>query len=120
MDDLSQSSRLLQLLLTLRDKIHIFEAVFKIYDDDFPAVPYQQENHRTLLINPSEYIESVSSRKKLVFLDDYFIKYIEHLIDTQSLQIAFDTFRLLLLYKLKNYSDDVCLVFQLSCSGGLP
>ena len=85
--------------------------MYNVGDQNFAAVPFQTENHRTLLINPTEYIESVANRKQLVFLDDFFIKYIEHLIETQSLQIAFDTFRVLLLYKLKNYSDDVCLVF---------
>lgn len=62
-DELSQSTRLLQQLLSLRDKIHIFEAVYDISEDSFPAVAFPQDNHRTLLLNPQEYIDSVKSRK---------------------------------------------------------
>jgi hypothetical protein len=73
-----------------------------------------------VLMNPAEYLESVVSRKQLVFFDKYFIQYIEHLVATQSLQTAFDTFRLLLTYKLKQTSPDFCFVFQLSFGGRLP
>lgn len=36
-DDLPLSSRLLQQLLSLRDQIHLFEAVFDVGDANYPA-----------------------------------------------------------------------------------
>lgn len=72
---------------------------------------------KTIIIDPEMYLAHIRETKQFVKFDDYMLQYIEFLIETKSLQMAFDAYASLVKFKLERYPSDVCLKFDLQYGG---